>query len=317
MWELAWVPGPRGWLKWGPECLSSPMSSKLRPRLIAVLFFSILVFGCSTAPRGGSASAVPGGGQPQGAVPARPARVPASSGIRISSSEASSIGRRIWKNECGGTVEGLTSWNAGENFASLGIGHFIWFPAGVRAPYEESFPPLMAFMRSKGVAMPAWLAATPDCPWRSKREFEAAARSARMNDLRTFLKNTIPQQVEFILRRLDRALPKMLSAVPVAQRQQVRERFYAVASTAQGKYALMDYVNFKGEGTNPKERYRGQGWGMLQVLQEMRGSHSGTAAANEYASAAIRVLTRRVNNAPKNESRWLKGWTNRCNSYRG
>ncbi|MEA3211856.1 MAG: hypothetical protein QOE70_4913 [Chthoniobacter sp.] len=36
------------------------------------------------------------------------------------------IGRRVWQNECGGTREGLTSWNADESFASLGIGHFIW-----------------------------------------------------------------------------------------------------------------------------------------------------------------------------------------------
>lgn len=164
--------------------------------------------------------------------------------------------------------------------------------------------------------MPAWLASTADCPWRSKAEFESAARTARMTELRVFLKNTIPQQVEFILQRLDRALPKMLAAVPASERQQVKARFYAVASTAQGKYALMDYVNFKGEGTNPKERYAGQGWGMLQVLQEMRGNPSGAAAVNEYSAAAIRVLTRRVKNAPKNENRWLPGWTNRCNSYR-
>jgi len=99
-------------------------------------------------------------------------------------------------------------------------------------------------------------------------------------------------------------------------RETVRRRFYAVASTGTGKYALMDYVNFKGEGTSPKERYKGQGWGMLQVLQGMRGMPAGMAAASEFGTAGIRVLTRRVKNAPKDESKWLEGWTNRCNSYR-
>ncbi len=47
------------------------------------------------------------------------------SSLSISASEAKAIGKRIWINECGGTVEGLTSWNKGEYFASLGIGHFI------------------------------------------------------------------------------------------------------------------------------------------------------------------------------------------------
>jgi hypothetical protein len=46
------------------------------------------------------------------------------------------IGHRVWQNECNGTREGLTSWNTGENFASLGIGHFIWYPKGVNGPFE-------------------------------------------------------------------------------------------------------------------------------------------------------------------------------------
>ena len=40
--------------------------------------------------------------------------------VVISDAQANSAGRRLWKNECDGKVEGLTSWNSGENFASLG-----------------------------------------------------------------------------------------------------------------------------------------------------------------------------------------------------
>ncbi|MGZ5512150.1 MAG: hypothetical protein ACXWG7_02070, partial [Chthoniobacterales bacterium] len=60
--------------------------------------------------------------------------------ITLSRADAQRIGRKVWQNECGGTIAGLTSWNAGENFASLGIGHFIWYPKDVRGPFEESFP---------------------------------------------------------------------------------------------------------------------------------------------------------------------------------
>lgn len=247
------------------------MLPKFRPLFIPIALSSFLTLGCSSVPSDGQA---PFGRENQPpstqGVPDQlpPAPAKRNAGIQISPTEASSIGQRIWKNECAGTVAGLTSWNAGENFASLGIGHFIWFPVGVRAPYEESFPPLIAFMKAKGARMPAWLASTPDCPWKSKAQFESAAVSAQMTELRAFLKNTIPLQVEFILQRLDGALPKMLAAVPASQRQQVEQRFYAVASTAQGKYALMDYVNFKGEGTNPSERYNGQGWGMLRFSRK-------------------------------------------------
>ena len=71
------------------------------------------------------------------------------------------IGKKIWQNECGGTVAGLTSWNTGENFASLGIGHFIWYPKGVRGPFDESFPELVAFAASRNAKLPEVVRANP------------------------------------------------------------------------------------------------------------------------------------------------------------
>src|SRR5438552_868437 len=81
----------------------------------------------------------------------------------LSNADLDRIGKRIWQNECNGTVDGLTSWNTGENFASLGIGHFIWYPAGVEGPFEESFPRLVKWFQQNSVSLPAWLSATKDC----------------------------------------------------------------------------------------------------------------------------------------------------------
>ena len=78
--------------------------------------------------------------------------------VKLSDADANAIGKKIWQNECGGTVEGLTSWNAGEDFPSLGIGHFIWYVPGRPGPFQESFPPLIAFMKERNVPLPAWLA---------------------------------------------------------------------------------------------------------------------------------------------------------------
>jgi hypothetical protein len=66
------------------------------------------------------------------------------------------------------------------------------------------------------------------------------------------------------------------------------------------------------------ERYQGQGWGLRDVLLEMRGQPRAAAAANEFSEAAKRVLRRRVGNAPasRKESRWLPGWINRCETYK-
>jgi hypothetical protein len=237
--------------------------------------------------------------------------------IEISKAEAKKIGNRIWKNECDGAVAGLTSWNAGENFASLGIGHFIWYPKGTRGPFEESFPELTRFIAEHGAKLPGPLLNGGDkyCPWNSRVEFLAAQDSASMKQLRQFLVDTIDLQAQFLVVRLRNALPKMLAQT--ADRENVQRQFERVGATAQGCYALVDYVNFKGEGTLATERYRGEGWGLLQVLELMKGSGS-QSALDEFVESAKTVLRRRVANSPpaRGEGRWLRGWLGRVESYR-
>src|SRR5207302_10701743 len=87
-----------------------------------------------------------------------------------------------------------------------------------------------------------------------------------------------------------------------------------LGSGAAGAVALIDYVNFKGEGTLDSERYKGKGWGLLQVLEGMSGT--GTPA-RDFSNSARDVLVRRVRNSPpeRHEERWLPGWKNRVASY--
>ena len=241
--------------------------------------------------------------------------------VSLSHSDALKIGKRVWQNECNGTVAGLTSWNQGEDFASLGIGHFIWYPKGRRGPFEESFPKVVNFISSRGAKLPAVLldaGAGNACPWNSRAEFVRAQHSVEMNQLRRFLADTIDLQAEFLVARLEAALPKMLAEAAPAARPNVQQQFERLTKTPQGCYALVDYVNFKGEGVLHSERYQGQGWGLLQVLEAMHGN-SEAEAADEFARAATAVLTRRVHNSPpeRHESQWLTGWLRRVNSYNG
>ena len=232
--------------------------------------------------------------------------------LDISDRQATEIGRRIWKNECAGTVSGLTSWNAGEGFASLGIGHFIWYPAGRRGPFEESFPGLARFLRANGQPVKDWMLGP--CPWNSRAEFLGDANGPRLADLRSLLAGTVSLQARYAAMRLESALPKMLAAAPSGERAQVEANFRRVAAEPLGYYALMDYVNFKGEGTNPSERYRGAGWGLLQVLTNMKSSGPALPA---FARSADETLTLRVKNSPpeRNEAKWLPGWRNRLKTY--
>jgi hypothetical protein len=240
--------------------------------------------------------------------------------IALSHADVLRIGKKIWQNECNGTIAGLTSWNEGEDFASLGIGHFIWYPKGRRGPFEESFPKLASFISKRCAKLPTLLLGTGEkqCPWNSRTEFLRAQHSTEMNQLRRFLVDTIDLQAEFLIARLESALPKMLAEAAPADRANVQEQFERLTKSPQGCYALVDYVNFKGEGVLHTERYQGQGWGLLQVLETMHGT-SDAGAVDEFTRAAKAVLTRRVQNSPaeRHESRWLSGWIRRVNSYSG
>ncbi len=237
----------------------------------------------------------------------------AAGAIAVSTSEAQRIGQLIWQNEAAGRVDYLTVWNEGEAFPSLGIGHFIWYPAGIESPFIESFPALRDYLQAQR-SLPQWLAEAKEAPWLSREQFYREFEGAKLVELRQLLVETVPLQVNFIIQRMEQALPKMLQAIPEqAQREQVYLRFYRVANQPNGPYALIDYINFKGEGTAQSERYQDEGWGLLQVLQEMDPQAPSVMA--EFVRSADVVLTRRVANAPRDESRWLSGWRKRLQSY--
>jgi len=230
----------------------------------------------------------------------------------INKNDAASIGQKIWINEGAGKEKNLISWD--KNFASLGIGHFIWYPASIKQADEEQFPQFLEFLQQEQVELPNWLQNTPDCPWNSHDDFYKNINSPKMLTLRQLLKDTIPLQVQFIIKRLKQALPEMMAVLPSKEkRTYVRQQFDRVAQTPMGIYALIDYVNFKGKGTSEKERYQGEGWGLLQVLENMSGDSDN--AITEFVLAADYVLKRRIKNAPKDESHWLVGWRNRLKTY--
>lgn len=223
------------------------------------------------------------------------------------------IGRKIWMNECAGTKKGLVSWNAGEEFPSLGIGHFIWYPASYAGGFDESFPKFVVFARAHGLVVPSVMEGK--APWQNKAAFLKADVPGGVPDqMREWLAMHLKVQSAFIMQRSQEALQRIMAAS--AHPQLLQSRYQAVAQTPHGIYALVDYVNFKGEGIKPDERYQGKGWGLAQVLEEMKDVPVAQARA-EFSAAAQRVLTRRVALSPpaRGEARWLEGWKNRCKGY--
>lgn len=251
-----------------------------------------------------------------GAMAAPPATGGTVAAGALSTAQKAAIGRKIWQNECGGTVDGLTTWNAGEEFPSLGIGHFIWYPAGVKGRFNETWPQFVTFAKQRGLQLPA-VALAEDSPWPSKAEFHKAFKGPQMTGLRKWLAAQVAVQTDFIIARSRAALPKILTTAPPNERARIEANYYKVGSTPNGTYALIDYVNFKGDGSLATERYNGVGWGLLQVLAGMRDVAAGPAAATEFAASAKRVLSRRIANSPpaRGEQRWREGWHNRCDTY--
>lgn len=244
------------------------------------------------------------------------AEVPA---LRLSEDELAWVGAQIFRNECASRPRCLVHWNEGEAFPSLGIGHFIWYPSAVDDRFVESFPELVAFMTERGVTLPPWLAELSplDAPWPDRASFLAQADSPRVVGLRDFLQQHQGVQAEFIFARAQTALTRVLAAAPESRRGEIAEQLAALSATPGGVYALLDYVNFKGEGLATGERYQDQGWGLLQVLQQMTATEGATALAR-FREAAAAVLTRRAELAPRaiERQRWLPGWLRRLQSYR-
>ena len=228
------------------------------------------------------------------------------------------LGDRIFANECNRNFSCLTSWNEGEDFPSLGIGHFIWYSSQQNERFEETFPNLLAFYKKHGYELPNWLETleSPDSPWQNREQFLADLDSQRMRQLRNFLGSTTELQVLFIVERLHDAKADLFRGLEPSQQSSVESSFYQIANsqTPYGIYALIDYVHFKGTGIAPGERYQDEGWGLLQVLLELQGS---AANLDNFVAAATRVLERRVSNAPtqRAEQRWIAGWTNRLETY--
>ncbi len=234
----------------------------------------------------------------------------------------------LFFNECSGIEDRLIVWNEGEDFPSLGIGHFIWYPKGRESAFQQTFPTLLKHLETAGFAPPAWVRDLPDlaAPWGSREAFLKERDGERVLELRGYLFRSRRAQAAFIIHRLTGILPKLIAAAQPERRASVERWFEHLMSSHRGPIALIDYVNFKGEGVLEGERYQGQGWGLLQVLEEMGPAPDAALTGDadieqdtvrRFTDAAIDVLARRVANAPveRGEARWLPGWQDRIRRY--
>lgn len=194
----------------------------------------------------------------------------------------------ISQNETNCKPENLIHWNENEAFPSLGIGHAIWFTAQARMGYDEGFPQLVDFLKTKikqqpakqtpQILLPPVLSPTPlgPAPWASRQEF---LTSPLREELRQFFSQPLVMewQTEFMFERMQQAVYKILLAIesekPNGRKnaKKAHKQLQLLFLSEDGVLSLIDYVNFKGAGLVATEvSPLGQlPWGLKTVLEKM------------------------------------------------
>lgn len=237
--------------------------------------------------------------------------------INLTQAQKNEIAKRIWFSEASGNYDKLAFWNQNEKFPSLGICHFIWFPEHCTEQYTQTFPELLAYFKKRSIQLPLWLQNAQYAPWKTREEFLNPEHQKQIEELKAFMHKTMDVQVDFIIERFERMWPAILKEASEENKKKVATNYALLMHTSQGIFALLDYLNYKGAGTDPKERYFNVGWGLLQVLTAMKTTNKDDAV-NQFVQAAKEVLTYRVEHAPSHkahEKQWLPGFFNRLDRY--
>jgi hypothetical protein len=115
-------------------------------------------------------------------------------------------------------VAGLTSWNVGENFASLGIGHFIVASGDAPGPFEESFPAFVRPVARRGQNCQNRCSGGKARLAHGIRARVSRRRVEAKNDSCGSFSSTIDLQADFLVERRN-ALPKILAVAPGETRE--------------------------------------------------------------------------------------------------
>ncbi len=231
--------------------------------------------------------------------------------------EINKIGKQIWQNEASQRVDLLVFWSEHRAFPELGIGHCIWYPHGYQGPYTQRFPHLCNYLQNHGVQLPVWLekAKETGAPWKSRHEF--LNDRERTDQLRTLLAATIDLQAQFMVEHLEKSWPLILNECPQADRAHIQNCYDLMRSTSTGSYVLVDYLNFRGDGLNPREELNGQRWGLLQLLLDMPRTVTRENVTKAFTISATNMIVMFLkNSAPDYKSvRFLHGWVKRISTY--
>lgn len=292
---------------------------------------------------------------------------PLSSPLISQTSFLQKLSEALYKNEADCKNHNLTHWGKNEEFPSLGLPHAIWYGKISSKKYQEQFPELVRYLRknlkesNQQISWPALLQKNPlsPAPWASQAEFveikkislaiENVKESSQLADIkknqaalykdaytlfeiRHFLSNPkiLQLQAQFVIEKTFLSLHRILAAShreSPPEAQLLYRKIQVLLNSPEGVLAIVDYLNFKGEGLKPSERtpLGKYPWGLKTVLEIMPAMDPASADQQtnvQFTQAALCSLQRMAYHSGSADSKdqlqryaWLNGgWKTRIES---
>lgn len=238
--------------------------------------------------------------------------------FRNNKNNISSIASFIESSETNNNKSNLFFKGKNENFLSMGVGHFIWTNDN---KYDETFPKFIDFFKTQnsGINVPKLLL-EKDPPLDKSGNVKKIKdfTEDQKTEITKFLFKTKDIQVLFILKRTEKSLFKIINTEKDEKiNKKLIENINKILQYADKNpeiiAMMIDYVNFKGDGTNENERTNsGKGWGLKQVILGMNFDND---VKNEFIKSAKNVLQNRINE-DKNIKKRENGWMKRVDNYK-
>ena len=136
------------------------------------------------------------------------------------------------------------------------------FPRNNVQNIQNNFP-YYVFIKTKWSCFAHWLgrAVPKGAPWVCREQI--LKDMLKVNEVRSLLASTIDLQIKFIIDQFKQQLPGIMEAAPSRYKSKIMYNTNLMLSFPQGSYALVDYLNLKGNGLSQTEELKGQRMGTI------------------------------------------------------
>ena len=194
-------------------------------------------------------------------------------------------------------TKSLVYWNKDRPYMNIGITEFIWCSTDDK--YPNTFEDYLVDMKIENINTPKFLEEENfSHPWTTQKKFAVDMNTTDGKALLSFINDTKSKQLKYLVDRLERFIKTDLATDSLDSNVTHNLNKLLVTNKVlrpHGVYIALDYIKFKGEGTNPSERCNNEGWGLKQVLEAIDYNSSDIDEA--FYISSNKILKRRIKNS--------------------